>query len=320
MTDVKATILWTIFFLALIFVLLLGVSRLAEMTVMSAAAHKESDSHGSCVDSHGDTYADHSHTHPGKPEHSHEHTHCPTEVEPGIGALEHGTPTATSTATLTAMAADTSTPTATATVKPLLLSDTHTPTPTVTGTSTPTATATVTPAPPATATSKPAPPPKSDPPRRSRSRQPAKSATATVTVTPTPSQACSPYPHVYIRDVSLGQTYRVIQRDGCSYRRWVHPDSPLVHDIPWETVLALHTVPVESILGIPLDRAQPWHLDNPSSHMLVRRFDGSDDRIFVYRDGGWEHVPDLATFVARSYRWEDVCAADADFWPGVTGE
>ena len=136
--------------------------------------------------------------------------------------------------------------------------------------------------------------------------------------TPTARQTCSLYPHVYIRDVA-GPTYWVIRRDGCSYRQWVHPDSPLVYAIPWKTVIALHTVPVASILSIPLDRVQPWHLDNPTSHMLVRRFYGSDDRIYVRLGEIWEHVPDLVTFVARGYRWQDVCAADEDFWEEVIG-
>ena len=125
---------------------------------------------------------------------------------------------------------------------------------------------------------------------------------------------CSSYPHIYIRDASMGQTYRVVHRDGCAYRQWVSQDSPLVYAIPWETVNTIHTVPVQSILSIPLDRVQPWHADNPDTHMLVRRFDGTDERIFVHRDGVWEHVPDLATFVARGYRWQDVCAAGAEFW------
>ena len=133
---------------------------------------------------------------------------------------------------------------------------------------------------------------------------------------PTPG-ICSSYPHAYIRDASLGQTYRVIARDGCVYRRWIHPDSPVVYSVPWPQVNADLTFPVADVLSIPLDAVQPWEPSNPTSHMLVRRFDGSDDRIFVHVGGQWAHVPDLATFVARGYRWQDVCAADADFWVGI---
>ena len=131
---------------------------------------------------------------------------------------------------------------------------------------------------------------------------------------------CSTYPHVYIRDADLGKTYRVVQRDGCSYRRWVHPDSPLVFAIPWKLVLALHTVPVESILGIPLDAEQPWDSDNPTTHLLVRRFDGGDDRILSYDAelGQWRHVPDLATFQALGFYWCNVTAADAGFFERIT--
>ena len=133
------------------------------------------------------------------------------------------------------------------------------------------------------------------------------------TVAP-PGCGSAPYPHPYIRDADLGQTYALVQRDGCTYRQWIAPDNPLVYRVPWADVTAHHTHPVTVILTIALDRAQPWHAGNPTTHMLTRRFDGSDVRIFVHTAAGWEHVPDIATFTQQGYRWEDVTAADAAFW------
>ena len=49
--------------------------------------------------------------------------------------------------------------------------------------------------------------------------------------------------------------------------------------------------------------------------MLARRFDGADVRIFVHMGNGvWSHIPDYATFLARGYLWENVTAADSDFF------
>ena len=68
------------------------------------------------------------------------------------------------------------------------------------------------------------------------------------------------------------------------------------------------------ILAIPLDDQYP------PPHMLMRRFDGGDDRILAYDPGlgQWRHVPDLATFQALGYYWCNVTAADAGFFDRIT--
>ncbi len=115
-----------------------------------------------------------------------------------------------------------------------------------------------------------------------------------------------------IRDETLGATYVVVRResDGRIVRRWVPPYSPLVYQIPWQTVNTQYTVPVAVVAAIPLDDQLP------ESNMLVRRFDGGDDRIFAYDAGlrQWRHVPDLATFQALGFYWCNVTAADAGFF------
>ena len=143
-------------------------------------------------------------------------------------------------------------------------------------------------------------------------------------VSPTPVPVSVPpacpekYVGEYIRDRDLGSTYKIVQRDGCSYRQWIAPGNPLVYSILWDDILENYNHPVGTVLSIPLDTLQPWHEDNPSTHMLVRRFDGTDERIFVHTTKGWEHVPDIVTFNANGYRWENVVAADANFWEGIT--
>ena len=47
--------------------------------------------------------------------------------------------------------------------------------------------------------------------------------------------------------------------------------------------------------------------------MLVRRFDGQDDRIFAF-DATLQqrrHIPDITTFQSLDFHWCDVTAADA---------
>ena len=77
---------------------------------------------------------------------------------------------------------------------------------------------------------------------------------------------------------TLGQTYLVVRRasDGRIVRRWVPPHSPFVYQIPWAVVNTQYTVPVGVIGAIPLDD------QFPEPNLLVRRFDGGDDRIFGY--------------------------------------
>ena len=50
--------------------------------------------------------------------------------------------------------------------------------------------------------------------------------------------------------------------------------------------------------------------------MLVRRFDGSDDRIFAFDASlqQWRHIPDYPTFQAMGFYWCDVTSADATFF------
>ena len=120
----------------------------------------------------------------------------------------------------------------------------------------------------------------------------------------------------FVRDRDLGQTYAVVRRegDGQVVRRWIAPDSHLVYAVPWAVVNAQYTFPVGVIEAIPLDDQYP------PPNMLMRRFDGGDDRILAYDAelGQWRHVPDLATFQARGYYWCNVTAADAGFFDRIT--
>ena len=115
-----------------------------------------------------------------------------------------------------------------------------------------------------------------------------------------------------IRDATLGQTYLVVRReaDGRIVRRWVPPSSPFVYQIPWAVVNTQYTVPVGVIGAIPLDD------QFPEPNLLVRRFDGGDDRIFGYDANlqQWRHVPDIATFQSLGFYWCNVTAADAGFF------
>ena len=119
-----------------------------------------------------------------------------------------------------------------------------------------------------------------------------------------------------IRDQTHGQTYVVVRResDGQIVRRWVSPDSPLVYQIPWPIVNTQYTVPVGVVAAIPLDR------QCPQPDLLVRRFDGGDDRIFSYDPtiDQWRHVPDIPTFQALGFYWCNVTAADAAFFDRIT--
>ena len=120
----------------------------------------------------------------------------------------------------------------------------------------------------------------------------------------------------FVRDGDLGQTYAVVRRegDGQVVRRWIAPDSHLIYGVPWAVVNAQYTFPVGVISAIPLDDQYP------SPNMLMRRFDGGDDRILAYDAGlgQWRHVPDEPTFQARGYYWCNVTAADAGFFDRIT--
>ena len=119
-----------------------------------------------------------------------------------------------------------------------------------------------------------------------------------------------------IRDATLGQTYLVVRRasDGRIVRRWVPPDSPLVYQIPWAVVNAQFTVPVGVVGAIPLDD------QFPEPNLLVRMFDGDDERIFAYDADlmEWRHVPDIAAFQRLGFYWCNVTAADGAFFDRIT--
>jgi len=108
---------------------------------------------------------------------------------------------------------------------------------------------------------------------------------------------------------AAGQTYIVVRRpsDGRIVRRWVPPYSPLVDYIPWST---LYTVPTCVLGAIPLDEQAL------EPNQLVRRFDGSDTRVFSYDAAlrQWRWVPNIATFQALGFYWCDVTAADRGFF------
>ena len=59
----------------------------------------------------------------------------------------------------------------------------------------------------------------------------------------------------FVRDAAHGQTYTVIRReaDGMIVRRWVAPDDPLVHAIPWDRVNRQYTFSAAVLAAIPLD-------------------------------------------------------------------
>ena len=121
-----------------------------------------------------------------------------------------------------------------------------------------------------------------------------------------------------IRDQTLGQTYTIVRHEGddCVVRRWVAPYDHLVYQIPWTTINSLYSVPVEVVSAIPLDHR------HPEPNMLVRRFDGSDVRIFAFDASlqQWRHIPDYPTFQAMGFFWCDVTSADATFFERmVTG-
>ncbi len=65
---------------------------------------------------------------------------------------------------------------------------------------------------------------------------------------------------------------------------------------------------------IPLDERLP------EPNMLVRRFDGADDRIFAYDATiqQWRHIPNWPTFQALGFYWCDVTAADSGFFNRIT--
>ncbi len=115
-----------------------------------------------------------------------------------------------------------------------------------------------------------------------------------------------------IRDQILGQTYTIVRHEGddCVVRRWVAPYDHLVYQIPWETINSLYSLPVEVVSAIPLDHR------HPEPNMLVRRFDGSDVRIFAFDASlqQWRHIPDYPTFQAMGFYWCDVTSADATFF------
>ena len=120
----------------------------------------------------------------------------------------------------------------------------------------------------------------------------------------------------FVRDGDLGQTYAVVRRegDGQVVRRWIAPDSHLVYAVPWASVNTQYTFPVGVISAIPLDEQYP------SPNMLMRRFDGGDDRILAYDAelGQWRHVPDEGTFQTLGFYWCNVTAADAGFFERIT--
>ena len=79
---------------------------------------------------------------------------------------------------------------------------------------------------------------------------------------------------------------------------------------PRAIVNTQYTVPVGVVAAIPLDDRCP------EPNLLVRRFDGGDDRIFGYDVAlqQWRYVPDIPTFQALGFYWCNVRAVDAGFF------
>ncbi len=119
-----------------------------------------------------------------------------------------------------------------------------------------------------------------------------------------------------IRDHILGQTYIIVRHEGSDavVRRWIPPTSHLIYAIPWDVVNSQFSVPVHVLTAIPLDTRLPEH------HMLARRFDGADDRIFAYDANlqQWRHIPNYETFLAMGFLWRNVTAADSTFFDRVS--
>ncbi len=119
----------------------------------------------------------------------------------------------------------------------------------------------------------------------------------------------------FIRDVTLGQTYNIVRYEdtGKIVRRWIAPHSQLVYSIPWAIVNSQFSVPVEVVSAIPLDHRFP------EANQLARRFDGGEERIYVYDASllKWRHIPDWPTFQALNFYWCDVTAADEEFFERI---
>ena len=119
-----------------------------------------------------------------------------------------------------------------------------------------------------------------------------------------------------IRDRDRHHTFIIVRHEGSSriVRRWIPPTSPLVFAIPWGAVISQYSVPAEVLAAVPLDERLP------EPNMLVRRYDGSDDRVFAYDAAlqQWRHIPDYPTFQAMGFNWIDVIPADGGFFERIT--
>ncbi len=111
----------------------------------------------------------------------------------------------------------------------------------------------------------------------------------------------------YIRDEGLGQTYGVVVResDNRVVRVWIAPDSAERYQVPWQDVLDFWTFPQSIVNAIPLDEM------HPAENQLV----DSNGDYYVFTAGAWRHIPDIATFQARSFYWCDMTSADTG-WRG----
>ena len=119
----------------------------------------------------------------------------------------------------------------------------------------------------------------------------------------------------FLRDEQLGSVYIIVRHegDGRIVRRWVPPDSDLIANIPWDTVIRDFSVPTAVVVAVPLDHRFP------EPNQLVRYFAKEDDPIFAYDAElqQWRRVPDEAAFQALGFYKCDMTMADVGFFEQI---
>jgi hypothetical protein len=114
-----------------------------------------------------------------------------------------------------------------------------------------------------------------------------------------------------LREEGTGNTYALVRResDARVVRRWIGPEDPLRFQLQWASVGQVSTYDVALVSTVPLDETVP------QPGQSVRRFDGTDNRIFAWDAASrvWRVVPDVATFQALGLYWCGVTSADETF-------
>ena len=119
----------------------------------------------------------------------------------------------------------------------------------------------------------------------------------------------------FLRDEQIDSVYIIVRHesDGRIVRRWVPPDSDLIVNIPWDTVIRDFSVPTAVLAAVPLDHRFP------EPNQLVRYFAKEDDPIFAYDADAqqWRRVPDEASFQALGFYKCDMTMADVEFFEQI---